>query len=263
MWLTRNMSEKYYRKQVGNMDFPLIYVNGCSYSDEKYHPTLLGNTYAHHYGRLVNGFVSSRARAGSCNRRIVRTTVHDMIQQRQLNPNQQIIALIQLTFEIRDEIWFDDIEQTLDPCESHFRTHQFTRMADWREQLLSRNKISNNTGFLRKWSEGRAFFYSPYAERTNLLLDVLLLQSLFDSLDIEYLIFQGPKAEQLEDDYLKDFFLKQLNHPRILDFENFGFCDWCNKQGFIPLDPIEPPGIGHYKPDAHLAFAEKFLYNIL
>jgi hypothetical protein len=246
------------------MQHPLVYVNGCSYSDEKYHsPTMLGATYAHHYGRLINGFVLSRARTGSCNRRIIRTTVHDMIHQRQLNPTQRIIALVQLTFEIRDELWMDDIEQTLDPCETNFRTHQFSAMLNWREQLLTNNKISNDKGFLRKWSEGRAFFYSPYAERINLLLDVLLLQNLFKSLDIEYLIFQGPRCEPLQDEYLKDFFLKQLSDPRILDFETFGFCDWCNQQGFIALDPIEPAGIGHYKPDAHLAFAEKFLYNIL
>jgi hypothetical protein len=245
------------------MEHPLIYVNGCSYSDENYHATMQDNTYAHHYGRLINGFVLSRARSGSCNRRIVRTTVHDMIQQRQLNPTQRIIALIQLTFEIREELWFDDIQQTLDPCETNFRSHQFSEMLSWREQLLTNKKISNHTGFLRKWSEGRAFFYNSYAQRINLLLDVLLLQNLLRSLDIQYLIFQGPRAERLEDEYLKDFFLKQLSDPCILDFETFGFCNWCAEQGFTPLDSTEPAGIGHYKPDAHLAFAEKFLYNIL
>ena len=245
------------------MQHPLIYVNGCSYSDENYHPTMLDNTYAHHYGRMVNGFVLSRARTGSCNRRIIRTTVHDMIQQRQLNPTQRIVAFVQLTFEIRDEIWFDDTEQTLDPCESHFRTHQFSKLLNWKERLLSNIKISNATGFLRKWSEGRAFFYNSYAERTNLLLDVLLLQNLLKSLNVEYLIFQGPKAELLSDEYLKDFFQIQLDNPCILNFETFGFCDWCNKQGFVPIGLQEPRDIGHYNSDAHRAFAEKFLYNIL
>jgi len=245
------------------MDFPLIYVNGCSYSDEKYHPSLLDNTYAHHYGRMVNGFVLSRARTGSCNRRIIRTTVHDMIQQRQLNPTQRIVALIQLTFEIRDEIWIDDIKQTSEPCETHFKTHQFSKMTDWRERLLNNISISNDTGFLRKWSEGRAFFYNSYAERINLLLDVLLLQNLLKSLNIEYLIFQGPKAEVLSIEYLKDFFLQQLDDSRILNFETFGFCSWCNEQGFTPLDKTEPVDRGHYDSDAHQSFAEKFLYNIL
>ena len=113
------------------MNFPMIYVNGCSYSDTKYHSSTLGKNYGHFYSDLVDGFVLSRAQAGSCNRRIVRTTAHDVIEQRKLNPTHKIIALVQLTFEIRDELWHDSIVQSMDPCESHFRTHQFSKMKDF------------------------------------------------------------------------------------------------------------------------------------
>lgn len=246
------------------MTHPLIYVNGCSYSDESYANNLMyQSTYAHYYGKLVNGYVISRARAGSCNRRIIRTTAHDVIEQRRLNPTQQIIAMIQLTFEIRDELWIDEISQKMDPCESHFRTHQFSKMIDWRERLLTNKSISNEQNFLKKWNEGRAFFYNSYAERINLLLDVLFLTKLFDSLNIEYLIFQGPIAEKLNEEYLKDFFLTEITNPRILNFESFGFCNWCDIHGFDPINQYEPRGIGHYKPDAHQAFAEEFLVKIL
>lgn len=244
------------------MTHPLVYVNGCSYSDQYYRPQMLDNTYAEHYGRMVNGYVINRARSGSCNRRIIRTTAHDIIEQRKLNPSQHIIALIQLTFEIRNELWIDHT-QPLEPVESHFQTHQFSMLTNWRDRLLKNESISNDQGFLKKWSEGRAFFYNAYAERINLLLDVLMLTKLFESFDIEYLIFQGPIAEKLEDEYLKDFFLAQLNNSRIVDFETFGLCTWFDQQGFTPLDPNEPRDIGHYGPDAHLAFAEKFLYNKL
>ena len=245
------------------MTHPLIYVNGCSYSDDQYHPDMEGNTYAHHYGRMVNGYVISRARTGSCNRRIFRTTVHDLIEQRRVNPTQKIIAFIQLTFEIRDELWMDEISQTLDPCESQFRTHQFSGLLDWRQRLLSNKKISDDNGFFKKWSEGRAFFYSSYAERINLLLDILMLKNLLKSLDIQYLIFQGPRAEKLDQEYLKDFFLNEISSPYILNFEEFGFCDWCWQQGFTPLGKNEPKEIGHYKSDAHQAFAEQFLTKII
>jgi hypothetical protein len=245
------------------MNFPMIYVNGCSYSDSKYHSSMLGKNYGHFYGDLVNGFVLSRAQAGSCNRRIIRTTAHDLIEQRKLNPTQKIIALIQSTFEIRDELWHDDITQPIDPCESNFHTHQFSYMKDWHTRLLKNQLISNDRGFLKKWGEGRAFFYNGYAERINLLLDVLFLKTLLQSLNIEYLIFQGPIAETLEKEYLKDFFLSQLDDPRILNFETFGFCNWCHMQRFDTIDSNEPKDIGHYKADAHQAFAEKFLANIL
>ena len=46
---------------------------------------------------------------------------------------------------------------------------------------------------------------------------------------------------------------------RFFDFENFGFCDWCCEQKFIPLDFLDRPNIGHYGPEAHKAFAEQIL----
>ena len=73
--------------------------------------TLKNQTYAHVVGKHLDGFVINNAVGGSCNRRIIRTTVHDMIHQRQVNPEQQIIALIGLTFELRSEIWADNINE--------------------------------------------------------------------------------------------------------------------------------------------------------
>jgi hypothetical protein len=244
------------------MDFPLIYVNGCSYSDENYRPIMQGRTYGHYYAEITNGYCLNKAKSGSCNRRIIRTTAYDMIEQRKLNPTQPILALIQLSFEIRDEIWIDDITYNENPQESNFRTHQFSHLTDWRDRLFKNDSIGPDKGFLQKWSEGRAFYYSSYAERINLLLDVLFLKNLLESMDIEYLFFQGPTAEKLESEYLKDFFLQQIQDPRIFDFETFGFCNWCHDQGFVAHDE-EPIGTGHYRPDAHQAFAENFLSQIL
>ena len=34
-----------------DIDFPLIYCNGDSYSDENYYPALKGNTYANAVGQ--------------------------------------------------------------------------------------------------------------------------------------------------------------------------------------------------------------------
>lgn len=141
------------------IEHPFIYVNGCSYSDENFHkPLMVGQTYGHFYADIVNGYCMNRARAGSCNRRIIRTTVHDLLEQKQLNPQQPVTALIQLTYEIRDELWFDDLDNTLDACESNFRTHQFSHMLDWKQRLLNNKSIADHTGYLKKWSEGRAFF---------------------------------------------------------------------------------------------------------
>lgn len=248
-----------------DIDFPLIYCNGDSYSSDRYHPSLVGKTYDYIIGEHCNGFVINAAIPGSCNRRIIRTSLHDLILQRQLNPLQKIIALINLTFELRSEIWVDDLLNQ-SPTESNFVTHTFSSQENWRENLLNgkdietSNKHKLDTNFYEKFSQGRAYFFSPYAERINLLTDLIMLKSTLDSINVDFLIFQGPIAEKVESEYLLDFLKQQIaTDQRIFDLEKFGFCNWSYDQKFIPLDLLDRPTIGHYGADAHYAFANAVL----
>jgi len=250
---------------ISDNDFPLIYCNGDSYSDQNYHPTLLDNTYANFVAKHYNGFVINSSILGSCNRRIIRTTLHDIILQRKLNTEQKIIALIGLTFELRSEIWVDNVK-TDRPAESDFKTHIFSKQMNWRQNLLadisidSENRYKLENKFFEQFSRGRAYFYSPYAERINLLTDLIMLKSVLDSLNVTFLIFQSPRAQLLGGDYLLDFFKTELSRDsRIFDLENFGFIDWCYEKKFVPLDYLDRPEIGHYGPDAHQAFAQQIL----
>ena len=256
------------KKLVGigdSLEFPLIYCNGDSYSDENYHAILKGQTYSHVVNNHFNGYVINRAISGSCNRRIIRTSVHDLIQQRQVNPTQKIIALIGLSFELRSELWEENTVAKHEQ-ESQFCTHIFTKTNNWRDLLLEgvdildkTNQFRADKAFFDKYSQGRAYYYSPHAERANLLCDCVMFQSLMKILDIEFLMFQSPKAEKLESEYLVDFFKSQLDTRNFFDFENFGFVDWCHQQGFVPLDFLDRPEIGHPHAIAHRAFAEQIL----
>jgi hypothetical protein len=238
---------------------PLIYCNGDSYSDENMFPSLLGKTYAHVLGEHLNGFVINNAIGGSCNRRIIRSSVHDLIQQRQHNPEQRIIALIGLSFELRSEVWIEKSTPKL-AQESNFQTHTFASKNNWRDSLLAgENIVNKETKFLDKYNQGRAYYYSPYAERANLLCDCVMYQALMKDLNIEFLMFQSPRAEQLENEYLVDFFKSQLDSKCFIDFESFGFADWCHQQGFVPLDFLDRPNIGHPRAEDHRAFAEQIL----
>ena len=246
-------------------DHPLIYCNGDSYSATGFHPILKNQTYAHVVGDHFKGFVINNAIPGSCNRRIVRTSVHDLVHQRKLNPNQKIIALIGLSFEIRSELWNDN-KTVSSVSESNFETHVFAKETNWRQMLLNSKDIdkkqdrnSIDKKFFDNYSQGRAYYYSPYAERTNLLCDLLMFQALMQQLNIQFLIFQSPMAQKLEPEYLIDFFKSNLNDKNFFDFETFGFLNWCYEQGFEPMDSLDRPQIGHYGPDAHRAFAEQIL----
>jgi len=252
------------------MDFPLFYCNGCSYSDENYQPEMKEHVYINQVQQYVGkGFVLNKAISGSNNKRILRTSLHDLYHQRQLNKSQKIIALIQLTFELRGEIWYPGAQKRdcWAPEESDFMTHQFSEKLDWRERLLNFldigtvNKVNNDIDqeFLNDYSKGRAFFYSPYQERINLVSELVMFTNTLKQLNIEFLIFQGPKAELLENEYLLDFFKSLLPNDNILNLENFGFCNWCAENNFTPIDKDEELIIGHYGPDAHCAFADNII----
>jgi hypothetical protein len=248
-----------------DLDFPLIYCNGDSYSDENYHPSLKSNTYVNVVAKECDGYVINSALSGSSNRRIIRTTVYDIIEHRKLHPYQKTIVLIGLSFELRGELWAENI-QTKSPKESQFVTHQFSSQLTWRENLINNINIEPSNlhnfddTFYKKYSEGRAYFYSPYAERINLLCDLIMLKNFLENLKIDFLIFQSPKAEPLESDHLLDFFKNEIkNDRRFFDFENFGFVDWAYKKGFCPLDYHHRPEIAHYGADAHFGFATEIL----
>lgn len=250
------------------MNIPLLYCNGCSYSDENYRPEMKNNVYVNYLQKHIGkGFVLNKAISGSNNRRILRTSLHDLYAQRKINPDQKIIALIQLTFELRGELWLESIDDNRLPEESNFITHEFSGKLDWRTRLLNfldietenkHIKQKHEEAFLKDYSRGRAYFYSPYQERINLLADLVMFTNVCNNLNVEYLIFQGPAAEQLESEYLVDFFKSLLPEDRVFDLENFGFCNWCAENNFQSFENFTS-GIGHYQPDAHKQFAKSIL----
>ena len=250
------------------MDFPLIYCNGDSYSDENYLPELKGNIFVDFVAKPYNGFVINKSISGSCNRRILRTATHDLIQQRQLNPDQHIVALINLSFEIRSEVWIDESETDRSE-ESQFKPWIFTTMLDWRERLLGGKDIGpahrwgGDKKFLRKYSEGRAYFYSPYAEKINLYTDLINFKNTLDALDIKFLIFRSVATEETQEEYLLDFLRQEIDKDkRVLDIEKFSWIPRASEQ-FIPVDMQDRPEIGHHGPDAHEEFAESILIPML
>jgi len=257
------------------MDFPLLYCNGSSFSSDNYHPTNNDAIYVNYVANKLNGFVLNKSFPGNCNRSIIRTSVHDLIHQRQLNPNQKIIAIIGLTFEIWSEVWLEDNKPNSEEL-SNFRTHSFTTLLDWRERLLNKLDILRFSSdkifkkdkdpvfekFYTKYSEGRAYFYSPYAERINLFCDLLMFTSMCKKYNIHYIIFQSSKSEKLKQEYLLDFFSKELyKDDRIFNLDNFGFINWCKENNFEDVDPLNP--MGHFGPDAHEAFANTILLHKL
>jgi hypothetical protein len=254
----------------------IVYCNGDSHIDSRY-PTnkdWRDKIYCNYVGQELNAFVINQALSGSCTRRIIRTSVHDLILHRRLNPHAKIVALISLSFDLRSEIWWPPGSNGA-PEESDFITHTFSDQIDWRERLFKKNVVNPKkidsivnddvaAKYYEQFSKGRAFFFSTEAERINFLCDLIMFRSLLESLKIDFLIFQGPPVDKLSECYLKDFFQKELSSDqRFFDFENFSFTRWCHEQEFIPYDFKERPLIGHYEPNAHEKFAQDVILPAL
>ena len=249
------------------MDFPLIYCNGDSHCDPNfYYPAMVGHTYADYVGAHFNGFVINKSKTGSCNRRIVRTAVHDLMVQRQANPTQPIMALIAFAQEHQDEFWVDGRTPN-DPEDSNFVGHSLISNFD-NAQIFQDDEVTLRFGdqesripahLVRDWSQGNTGFYNAYARRIDFLHDVLMMTVLLERLQIQAVCFQITPRERLVNEYLIDFYKNKINPDTVLDIESFGFATWCGQQGFDPLLDHESPDQAHYGADAHRAFANNVL----
>lgn len=254
------------------MTFPLIIANGGSqvcpsgYALRLDLPIDEVKLFPEVVAENLGGHCINVAVAGSCNDRIIRRMIVECLNQRALNPTQPIIALIEITFLLRKEIWREDYP-TSDPSESNFHSVQLARLENWWE--LSRGKNTINGGdiiflgnlnsaeqkYLKLWQQGEMFFYSPYAENIRLLSSLVALTGLFKHNNIDYLIFRGNPVEKFEPEYVMDFLQKQLEQdPGILDLTNFSFTQWTLDRDFVPLDSLDLPTCGHPSLDAHRAF---------
>lgn len=261
------------------MEFPLIMAYGASQLYTKGYAQALGvpNEEIKLFPELVaehfNGFCINTARPGTGNSRFIRRATHDCLEQRKLNPTQRIIVLLELTFDLRKEIWNESIVPT-DSVESNFQSIQLATDFNWRKKLLGNKKStfmdkiqifqskSTEEEFLLKWRQGELFFYSPYAENINLLQQLITLTALFREQNIEYIIYRGNPVEHFEDEYLLDFFADHLaQDSNILDLFNFSFTKWTLDNGF---DMIENNNTynGHPGLQAHREFANLLIKKL-
>lgn len=271
-------------KMNGSEDVIMIYCNGDSYSDESYcNGAMIESTYDYALAQMISGgYNINHAISGSCNRRILRTSIADLYQQRQLNPTQQIIALIGLTFDLRSEIWnngfFTDTKfgfaMKRTELDSDFISYQMISKTDWVERLNNNEQIAEKQEldktlmpkYFDMLTKSYGYFYSPTAQYINLYMDLIGFAKIMDSLDVEFLVFHCPSQPSPDSDIFCDALLNLFaevihNDDRFIGFsEGFSFCQYLEDNGFASLGDNEPSGIKHFGKDGHKFFAETILY---
>lgn len=237
----------------------IVYVNGDSYS-----AISNGKTYADFLGELFDCSVINSSISGSCNSRIFRTSLRDLMKL--TKDHQDIAAVNQLSFPLRTEIWDKDITNNRFGNDGEFTSIHTVTSKTW---FYNRESMTNSK--YQKYVEQWLTWYNIEAETVNLLKEILLLTTWLKYNKIKYVIVSGPLQEpvDLESTFIKSYFDAVSSDSNVINMFENSFTEWCNKQGHVPIDDYtqEIHGktyiIGHHGTAAHKDFANFLFENYL
>jgi hypothetical protein len=243
----------------------LVYSNSCSFGESgqghNIYPELVAKTLT---AQLINC-----GKSASCNRRIIRTTLRDLIELK--NKHKNILALIGLTFISRTELW-QPWNSVIDN-DGHFSSIRIDhKKIHWGINGLIDNIVPNIEEFAdtqiqeyyRQWLN----HYHPESELTNLLTDLLMFTGWAKNNNIRYCIFSNVDLLPGDDKvgYTSPF-INSLRHeietdPHVINPWNFSFGSYALSCGLKPKDYNRYKHHGHPGEEAHTLFAD-FLLNHL
>lgn len=236
-----------------------IYVNGDSYSAS---PN--GKTYSDFLAEHYHCEVKNSAIPGSCNSRIFRTSLRDLMDIKQ--HHDEVIAVISVGFILRTEIWDQDIVNNRFHSDGEFVSMQTVTFKNWFNTGESTVEPRYQK-YIQEWLR----WYNVEAETVNLLKEILLLTTWCKYHKIRYVLFSGALQEpvDLNSEFIKSYYQAVKQDPNIIDvFEN-SFTEWCLGRGHTPIDDYtqEIHGktyvIGHHGEPAHKDFANFLINNYL
>jgi|15BtaG_2_1085339.scaffolds.fasta_scaffold00782_6 hypothetical protein len=152
-----------------------LYVNGCSFSND---PQIFhysnGKQYSDYFEENYQINVINRGTPGSCNRRIIRTTLRDSLEF-----DSNTFVIIQLTDLHRTEItasndWWQN-DDVFDPSQQ--------------EICQSIKPIDSKNGLYKKYIEERTKLINDKQLFDELMVDLLLLTKFLKSKNIDYYVY--------------------------------------------------------------------------
>jgi len=244
----------------------IVYSNSCSFGapdqEHKIYPGIIAEKMS---GKLYNDGMS-----GSCNRRIIRTSLRSLIELKE--SYSDILALIGLTFIGRTELWQPHL-QTKQFSDGDFHSIHSEAIAnlDWSGGFFTKMypdiyKLAHPEvmDYYKNW----LLHFSKEAAVTELLSDIIMLYNFAIHNDIKILIFSNCQKFPILPDVDREApFLKSLVKyaklkTNIIDPWEFSFADFALELGHLPKDK-EVYGIhGHPNEQAHIDFSEYLLTKI-
>lgn len=240
----------------------IVYVNGDSFpymSD--------GKRYSDYLSEAFNCESVNSSIGGSCNSRIIRTTLRDLIELKKKDPD--ILAVISMSFTIRTELWDEETQAGYwKQCnDGGFASYSFAVGTHWFTDGIITNKGIPATmqAYAKQW----LINFDIEAETTNLLSQCLLLTNWLKSNNIKYVLLSSCLQEPIDFNapFVKPFYTELFADPRVINFYNFSFTEYVLSKGHTPIDVGvqeihgKKYNTGHHGDLAHKEFANYLIEN--
>lgn len=190
----------------------ILYSNGCSYTanfnllrDQRY-PLILS--------KRLGWDCVDRAEPGSCNSRIIRTTINDCINLKK--KSQDIVALVQLSHLSRFEYPTND-----NPIKDPFYS---VKVGDPTNTSLP-NEI-------QKYLDSYWKIYDDYQILVNLVISLIGLTNFLSAQQIKYFLYLGPCENQIWEKNIgnEELFLFLQSQAGVIDLTKFNMLGLTGKQ---------------------------------
>ena len=238
----------------------ILYSNSCSFGA----PTDAHAVYSEIVAKTLNAQLVNKGIGGSCNRRIIRTTLRDVNEI-----TDDVLVLIGLTFLSRSEIWRPEVPAV--DNDGHFYQIKPTQKVSWINGLMDtivpniHEKVDPEVSdYYKQWIH----HYNRESQMTELCTDLVMLTGWLRSKGIKYKVFSNvdklegseyvgynsPFISSLQDTIIKD--------EGVINPWKFSFGTFAREQGLQPKDEHLFGIHGHPGARAHELFA-KYLTETL
>lgn len=218
----------------------LVYSNSCSYG-----VYTDGPVYSEVVAEKLQADLINHGLSGSCNERIFRTSVRDILNLLTNHNASDILVLVGLTNTFRSEYW---AERPAKHQDGHFKS--FT--------------ASDQSGPVAKYQQEFYRLYDQEAATTNLLHQLVMFTGFLQNHHVKYLIWANTphlKKIDFDADFVRPFYHSISANHNILPLFDFNFCDFAQMQGHNTMDQPYNKG-GHPCAEAHKDFADYILQKL-
>ena len=235
----------------------IVYSNSCSFGIKQEHPVYAELVATEFGASSVNAGLS-----GSCNRRIIRTSLRDLIDLKNQN-NKDILCLIGLSFITRTELWQPSIPALSKDGNFHSLAVEHTKF-NWAKGLLNTQIPDIHLSapppvqeYYKQW----LLHMSKEAIITETITDIIMFKNFCLQHNIKILIWSNTQVWPADpevavgDIFLKNFVEYITADKHFINPWTFSFQQYALECGHRPKDEHVYGITGHPNGHAHRDFA--------